>query len=291
MEKLIIEVRANEYTMRDDNPNVPWSAAELAEDAAECRQAGAAIYHYHARQADGAPETSAAANAEIIRAVRAVAPDVLVHPTLGWSKVNASAPVRLGPIEELCADAATKPDFAPMDMGSTNVDLFDRQTKTFLSDSTVYRNPTETLMHFARRIPELGVLPYVVSWNIGFSRQIEAFLTAGLLRDPILLCIIMTDGKLIAGHPGSLPGLQAHLEFLPRRHKIQWIACNYGGDLFPLLGTIISEGGHVSIGLGDFGYRNLGTPRNADLVRFVVQVARNMGRAIASPQETRAMLT
>jgi uncharacterized protein (DUF849 family) len=291
MEKLIIEVRANEYTMRDDNPNVPWSAEELAQDAAECAKAGAAIYHYHARMPDGAPDYSAEQNAKIIRAVRAVAPDILVHPTLGWAKVDAAAAVRLEPIEQLCADVATKPDFSPMDMGSTNVDLFDRATGTFLSDRTVYRNPTETLMHFAKRVRELGVLPYVVSWNIGFSRQIEAFLHAGILSDPILLCIIMTDGKLIAGHPGSLRGLQAHLDHLPKQHRIRWIACNYGGDLFPLLGTIISEGGHVSIGLGDFGYRNLGTPRNADLVAFVATVARGMGRELATPAETRAMLS
>ena len=49
--KVMIEVRCNEYTMRDRNPNVPWSAAEIAEDAARCRDAGAAVVHYHARNA------------------------------------------------------------------------------------------------------------------------------------------------------------------------------------------------------------------------------------------------
>lgn len=33
MKKLIIEVRVNEYAMRDENPNVPWTAAEIGRDA------------------------------------------------------------------------------------------------------------------------------------------------------------------------------------------------------------------------------------------------------------------
>ena len=35
MKKLIIEVRVNEYAMRDKNPNVPWTAAEIGREARE----------------------------------------------------------------------------------------------------------------------------------------------------------------------------------------------------------------------------------------------------------------
>jgi 3-keto-5-aminohexanoate cleavage enzyme len=58
MEKLIIDARLNEYTMRDPNPNVPYSPAEIGADAAACREAGASIVHYHARD----PESGAASN-------------------------------------------------------------------------------------------------------------------------------------------------------------------------------------------------------------------------------------
>ena len=39
--KVVIEVRCNEYTMRDRNRHVPWSPDEVAADAADCRDAGA----------------------------------------------------------------------------------------------------------------------------------------------------------------------------------------------------------------------------------------------------------
>jgi 3-keto-5-aminohexanoate cleavage enzyme len=51
--KLIIEVRINEYEMRQANPHVPWTAQEIAADAAACREAGASIVHFHARTAEG----------------------------------------------------------------------------------------------------------------------------------------------------------------------------------------------------------------------------------------------
>ena len=50
--KVIIEVRGNEYTMRDRNPHVPWSPEEIAADAAACCDAGASIVHFHARDAE-----------------------------------------------------------------------------------------------------------------------------------------------------------------------------------------------------------------------------------------------
>ena len=50
MHKLIIEARVNEYRSRKRNPHVPWRADEIAADAAECREAGAAIVHFHTRK-------------------------------------------------------------------------------------------------------------------------------------------------------------------------------------------------------------------------------------------------
>jgi len=43
MKKMILEARINEYAMRDENPHVPWTADEIAETAARCREAGASI--------------------------------------------------------------------------------------------------------------------------------------------------------------------------------------------------------------------------------------------------------
>ena len=51
MEPLIIEVAINELASKQDNPNVPYSLDEVVDDAIACAQAGAAIVHFHARDA------------------------------------------------------------------------------------------------------------------------------------------------------------------------------------------------------------------------------------------------
>jgi uncharacterized protein (DUF849 family) len=53
--KVVLEARINEYAMRDRNLHVSWTADEIAETAARCREEGAAILHFQARAEDGTP--------------------------------------------------------------------------------------------------------------------------------------------------------------------------------------------------------------------------------------------
>ena len=87
MKKLIIEVRVNEYAMRDGNPNVPWSAEELGRDARAIRDAGASIIHFHARGTNGEPAHGPAEYAAAMRAIRDQS-DLITHPTLGQINVG-----------------------------------------------------------------------------------------------------------------------------------------------------------------------------------------------------------
>ena len=59
---------------------------------------------------------------------------------------------------------------------------------------------------------------------------------------------------------------------------------------FPIAKRAIAEGGHVSIGIGDYDNSELGRPTNADLVREIMRIARLVGCEIVTPAEARAML-
>lgn len=290
MRKLIIEARVNEYMLRcQGNPHVPYSPEEIARDAAECRAAGAAILHFHARQADGTPDHAAESYAETVQRIRA-ATDILVHPTLGYVTLDAGPEARLSHILAMASDPMRAPHFAPMDMGSLNVDRYNAQARRFETTELIYRNSTATLTHFAHAIRGAGLKPYLVSWNIGFTRYLGAFLDMGLLDEPAYLCLCLTDNTFLGGHPGTLRGLQAHLDFLPENRRIEWTVVNFGGNLFSLAAPIIAQGGHISIGLGDYTYGELGQPTNAELVRRIAAIARDLGREVASPDEARAIL-
>ena len=291
MKKLIIEARINEYMLREQgNPHVPYSPAEIAADAAACRDAGAAIVHFHARKPDGSPEHSAHAYTDTMRRVRS-ATDILVHPTLGYNTVDDhSGEARLRHILELAKDKATAPHFVPLDMGSLNVDRYNPHDKRFETTTQIYTNPTGDLMYFAEQVRAAGLKPYLTCQNIGFLRYANAFADMGLLNEPLYMCLVMTDNIYLGGHPPTLKGLQAHLDFLPPGKKVEWTAMSYGGNLFGLVAAIISQGGHVSIGLGDHPYSEWGTPTNADLIRRVVAIARDCGREVATPAQAWQML-
>ena len=289
MKKLIIEARVNEYAMRDGNAKVPWLPQEIAADAAECRQAGASIIHFHGRAADGQPDHDFESYRDTILQVRASS-DIMVHPTLGYVTLDEPAEQRLDNVMRLAADPATKPEFAPMDMGSVNVDWYDPERTEFTTKSLIYQNATDTLEYFARNIRAQGISQYLVCWNISFTRQMIAFMDMGLIPEPAFCLFLLSDDIMLAGHPGTPEGLDAHTRFLPPHRHVEWSVCNYNGDLLRLSESIITSGGHISIGLGDYAYENLGAPSNADLVHQVAEQARSLGREGADVAETRALL-
>jgi 3-keto-5-aminohexanoate cleavage enzyme len=289
MELIIIEARVNELAPRDPNPNVPFLPHEIAADARACYEAGAAIVHYHGRTADGAPDNSREHYLETNRRIREACP-ILIHPSLGYVANDAPAAERFAAVDEAMARPETCVDFAPMDMGSVNVDWWEPEAGTYKTRNLVYRNSTETLLYFAQRIRHHRLKPYLVSWNISFTRAIDAFLRMGAIDEPAYVCFCLTDGIMLSGHPGTPEGLDAHLMFLPKDRRIVWTVVNYKGDLFALTEKIIRAGGHISIGTGDYPYSELGHPTNAELVARVAKQARSLGREPATVEATRAIL-
>jgi uncharacterized protein (DUF849 family) len=289
MDKLIIEVRINEYASRKQNANVPYSPREICDEAMQCWRAGASIIHYHARDPQsGAPSAATAHYAETARLISDKS-DLIVMPTLGaWTLPSPEA--RMSHIIEMAGDAATRPDFAPIDMGTSNVDVFDPRKRRFLTEDVVYMNPTKTLRYFAETIRAAGVRPYMALWNVSSIRITEAFVESGLFERPLYAGIVLSEAGLLAGNPGTIRGLEAMVDFIPANLQMRWSVMCVGGNLFPLVGATLERGGHIAIGLGDYPYNEIGTPRNAELVERVAEMARQIGRVIATPSEARRML-
>ncbi len=288
MEKLIIEVRANEYEMRDSNANIPWTAAEIAETASACRAAGAAIIHFHTRTDDGAPAFEAEAHLQAMAAVRS-ASDILIHATMGGPDRAATAEGRIAPVVAL-AEAGLKPDFIPLDMGSSNVDIFDTGAGAFRSDQATYVNSTATLRIFAETAKRFGIKPSLQIWNLPMLRWATAFADMGLLDRPLWLNLLLSEGGYLAAHPGTIEGLKAFLPFLPAHHAHQWIVTLGQADILRLAPEIIALGGHICIGLGDYAHVERGAPSNGELVAELVRIAEAAGRPPATPAEARTML-
>lgn len=283
MKKLIITVRPNEWMMRGPNPHIPYTPDEIAEDAAQCREAGAAIMHVHARMPDGGKTNSPELYAEITRKVRAKS-DILVHTTLG-NIHNA------GPDEKRLAHVAeAKPDMASLDIGSNNTDTYLPAEKRFKTTDRAYVNTIESCFTFARTMKALNVKPLVACWSVPFLRAVDAFLDMGEFVEPVMVNLVLCEGGIIGGHRGTTDGLSAFFHALPPPAKCEWTVCVKKGNIFSVAAMAIERGGHVSPGLGDYHYPELGYPTNAEIVRTIVGMARAAGRDVATPDEAREIL-
>ena len=287
--KIIIEARINEYAMRDGNPNVPWTPDEIARDAQACAEAGAAVVHFHARKPDGAPDFEPRTCAEIIARIRERSA-ILTHPTLGSLSRELPLAKRLRPMLDLARDPATAPDIVPLCLSSPNWDFYDAASGAFTNTDKVYLNPTADLIGSVEEIQAAGIKLACVCWDVGATRRVDALMASGRLERPAYLPFHLTSGGMLAGHPGTLAGLEAHLAFLPKASAVEWAVMNLHGSMLPLVERIARGGGHVQIGIGDHHYAEEGRPTNAELIARVTRIAREAGREIATPEEARRIL-
>jgi 3-keto-5-aminohexanoate cleavage enzyme len=285
---VVIEVRCNEYTMRDANPHVPWSPDEIAADAVACVAAGAAIVHFHARDPlTGAPSTAVDLYGETARQIRERC-DAVVMPTLGAGTLPDPAD-RVRHIVDLAGDPERRADLAPIDLGTFNLDPYDRASRSFRVDDLVYHNPVRTLLYLAGAINGAGVKPMAALWSVGSVRMLEALVHRGTFTEPVYAQLTLSQ-TLLSTHPGTVAGMEALLTFLPPDLGVHWSVLSVGGNLLPLVGPAVEAGGHLAIGLGDYPYRELGTPTNAEIVAEVARMLRAMGRRPATPAEARELL-
>ncbi|MFI2285739.1 MULTISPECIES: 3-keto-5-aminohexanoate cleavage protein [Nocardia] len=285
---LVIGVHVNENTMREPNPHVPWTPGEIAATAAASRAAGASLMHFHARTPDGGMDHSARTYGEIVEKVRTEG-DLLLAPAPanvpGWSVSERLS--NLAPNQER---PETRSDFLVIEMGLAAMDLIDPRSGDFATDDRVFLNNTRIQAELLDRAGELGMTPYLASFNVSWTRAIIAHAKSRPLRAPLAVAFILGGDEFPAAHPATAAGLRAQLDLLPEDLSIEWIVSAYRGNVLEAAEEAIVRGGHVAIGAGDHHYGELGFPSTPELVAHVVELARRHGREPATPDQARELL-
>jgi uncharacterized protein (DUF849 family) len=287
-EKLIITVHINGPS-RETTPHVAYSPQEIADQAVECWREGASVVHYHATDPEtGAQSSDAVLYAETVKLIRQEC-DLITFPTLGAHIAQSAG--RVAHIVEMAKDPATRPDCIPIDMLTTNIDSYDPGKKAFTTLDRVYSNTTGTLIDISERVRAVGVKPVPMLWNIAGVRLTQTFLEMGVVEHPLFCEVsVFGDPHLGFGHPATIKGLDAVVDFFPAGADWRWTVSVIGANGFGVLAAAIERGGDAAIGLHDYPYPELGFPTNAELVARVVDMAKNMGREIATAAEAREML-
>ncbi|MFH1036191.1 MAG: 3-keto-5-aminohexanoate cleavage protein [Pseudomonadota bacterium] len=271
MDKLIITAAvAGSAPTRQQNPAVPYSPQEIAEEALRCWRAGAAVVHVHVRDPQsGAPAFRRELFAEVVERVRAES-DMLINLTTSGFNITAEdvGEERLIPVD-------LAPDLCSLDVGSLNF------------RGRVFVNSADWVEKAAQRMLERGVKPEIEAFEVGHVMQALDLVKKGLIADPpyFQLCL-----GIAWGAPADLESLLALKARLPQGAR--WSVLGTGAAQLPLTTHAMLMGGNVRVGFEDNLYlsRGVKAQSNAQFVERTVQLARLLQREVATCAEARQML-
>jgi 3-keto-5-aminohexanoate cleavage enzyme len=272
MDQLIITVAvAGSGPTRKNNPNVPYSPEEIADEIIRSHEAGAAIAHVHVRDPKtGAPSFKLEYFREMRERVRSGCDILLNCTTSGFNLTGDNI------MEQRVAPLSLGIDLCSLDIGSMNL------------RERVFLNPPEWGPYCAKAARERGVKPELECFDAGHIRLAKNLIDKGLLDPPYLFQICMgTDG----GVEATTRSFAFITELLPSEHVV-WTAMGIGRHQFPVAVLSMINGGHVRVGFEDNVYlaRGVLAKSNAELVAKAVRLAKELGREIAEPGDVRRIL-
>lgn len=270
MEKLIITAAiTGAETTKAMNPNLPTTPEEQAKDAAACVKAGASVIHLHVRDKNGNPSQSLDDFRASIEAIRAACdPKPIIQISTGGA-VGEAMEKRTAPIVHL------KPEMASLNVNSMN----------FGDD--IFLNHPKDVSSLAAKMQELGVIPEIEVYDCGDIELAQRILKKGALKSPI-------HYQFVLGVPGGLSGEAHNLTHMIRliNPGDSWAVAGVGRYETPLSVMAVVMGGHLRVGFEDNIYYLKGelAKSNAQLVERISRIAKEVGRAVATPQEAKAIL-
>lgn len=265
--RVITAALCGSWATKDMNPAVPYSPEEIAQQAYECWQAGAAIVHVHVRNADGTPSTDYALYKETIERIRAYKDcDVCLNITSSGS-VDFGDEERIYPLQQLL------PELASYDAGTLN-----------WQHRTVFMNPPSFLEKLGLALQESNVKPEIEIFDAGMVYNAIHYIKTGILKAPCHFQIVL---GCAGGMTSTVENLVYLKNLLPEGST--WAACGISAGHLPIMSATIAMGGHLRVGLEDNLYMSRGVlaKSNAQLVERARHMLEINGLEAATPDEAR----
>ncbi len=252
---------------RDDNPNIPYTTREIADSAIEAAAAGATVAHLHVREDDGTPSGRPELFDDVVKRIRAGSDLITMVSTGGANDMT---------IEERTTGLLARPDLSGVESGSMNFG-----EETFITPPPAGRG-------IVASAGESGIGLEVEAFDVGHVVSAVRWLEEGVIPEPMRI-------NLVFGVPGGIDAspeaLTAMLRPLPP--ETLWTITCVGRHHRRMLALALLQGAPgIRTGLEDVAYISRGVlaPSNAALVCATVELARTVGRDIATPDQARSLL-
>jgi 3-keto-5-aminohexanoate cleavage enzyme len=253
---------------KENNPNVPYTVKEIADEARRACDAGAAIIHLHVRYDDGTPTQSSERFRECMDAIRLKCPDVIIQPSTGGA-AGMSNDERLQPLELV-------PEMATLDCGTLN-----------FGEEDIFVNSIATIKYFAEKMKEKNIMPELEVFDRSMINTALYLYKKEYISYPLHF-------NLVLGVKGGIGASLGEFSFL--RDSLPpdatFTATGIGKNQFNVAAMAAITGGNIRVGLEDNIYINPGelAVSNGQLVEKAARIAKELGRVPATPEEARNIL-
>jgi 3-keto-5-aminohexanoate cleavage enzyme len=252
---------------RENNPNIPYTTAEIADSSIEAAEAGATVVHLHVREDDGTPSGRPELFKDVMERIRAGS-DLLTMVSTGGSADMT--------IEERTTGLEAAPDISGVESGSMNFG-----DDTFITPPAAGRGIVE-------RATSAGIALEVEAFDVGHVVSAIRWLEEGILPPPLRI-------NLVFGVPGGIDAspeaLAAMLRPLPS--GTFWTVTCIGRHHPRMMALALLNGAPgIRTGLEDVAYIRRGelAASNAALVEMAVGLTRALGREVATREQTPELL-
>ena len=272
--KVLITVCLNgAMVFKNMTPYVPEQPDEVAKDAYNCFNEGAAIAHIHARDKEGKPTGDKEVFIDIHNRIRQKCDIILQDSTGGGANIKIEDRVK-------CLEAL--PEMASLNMGTLM-----RQNGEFAGKP--FSNLTRDIELWATKMKELDIKPEMECYSPTMFTDVKNLINKKLVKKPYY-CNFVLGMKYQGAAEASPEYLMFMKQMLP--DDTYFNLCAVGNAQLPLTTMAMTIGGAIRVGLEDNIYYNKGelARSNAQLVARAVRIARELNLEPMTPDEARNML-
>jgi uncharacterized protein (DUF849 family) len=269
MNKTIITVATTgAWPSKDDNPNIPLTPKEIANEVHECYKAGAAIAHLHMRDDEGKGTMDIEKFKETVALIKEKCDIVLNLTTSG--DLNATDETRQAHLK------AIKPEMASYDCGSMN-----------WGNNALFINHPKFLEELGIIMQENNIKPEIEIFDAGMVYNSLYYLKKGILKGPLHYQFVLGAA---GGTTATIENLVYLKSIIPK--DCTWSAFGIGRGHLPILSTAIAMDGHVRVGMEDNVLYSKGrlAKSNMEFVERTVRMIKEVGKEVATSDDAREIL-
>lgn len=265
------------WPKKANNPNVPLTPSEIADDVYACWKAGAAVAHLHMRDDAGNGTMSTEKFVETLDLLKTRYPDCDIILNLTTSgDLTADDNLRVAHVEKI------KPEMASFDCGSMN-----------WLNSSLFINSPEFLERCGKLFQDLNVKPEVEVFDPGMIANAAYYLKKGILKAPVQFQFCMGCANGIPGSLKNLIFMKETADELVGKENYTWSCFGVGHSAMEILYGAVALGGNIRVGMEDNVMYSKGVlaESNAQFVERAARVIREYGNDVATPAEAREILS